>query len=330
MTQNLRIICKQRPQGIPKPEDFDLINAPELTLGQAQLRCKIRYISLDPYLRGKLSGRHLSGPIHPGDPMISETVGEITESQDPTFQPGQYIRAFTPWQHEVVINAADAILIDPAIDPLSLQIGALGMPGLTAYAGMIRLAHPGPGKTLLVSAASGPVGSSVGQIGKIQGCHVVGIAGSEEKCNWLKSSLGFDSTINYKTQDLREALARQCPNGIDIYFDNVGGDLLTAAMEHLALNAEVVLCGLMEQYNKDQPSPGPSPGLVIKARATVRGLVVYDHEDLREQFLAQAKLWLKNGQIQFKEDVSQGLESAPQAFARLMAGQNFGKAIVKL
>ena len=204
----------------------------------------------------------------------------------------------------------------------------LGMPGLTAYAGLLRLGEPVADDTVLVSAASGAVGSLVGQIARIKGCRTVGIAGAAEKCAWVTDSARFDECISYKTGDLREQLDAASPDGFDVYFDNVGGDSLQAAMERLRIGARVVLCGLMAQYNEEAMPPGPNPGWVIKARATVRGMVVYDHEDLRDTFVKDVSQWLADGKIHYLEDRTVGLENAPEAFSRLMRGDNVGKAIV--
>ncbi len=202
------------------------------------------------------------------------------------------------------------------------------MPGLTAYAGLLRLGEPRDGDILLVSAASGAVGSMVGQIGMLRGCRAIGIAGAPGKCAWVKDTAGFADCVTYKTGNLREQLDAACPDGIDIYFDNVGGDTLQAAMERLRLGARVVLCGLMAQYNTNDMPPGPNPAWIIKARATVRGMVVYDHEDLRDAFVRDVSEWLREGRIHYLEDRTEGLENAPAAFSRLMRGDNVGKAIV--
>jgi NADPH-dependent curcumin reductase CurA len=204
------------------------------------------------------------------------------------------------------------------------------MPGLTAYAGLKCLAEIKASDVVVVSAASGAVGSMVGQIAKIHGCHVVGIAGSDDKCNWLIQNAGYDGSINYKTESLTDAIKRECQDGIDVYFDNVGGEMLDTAMWNLAIGARVVLCGLMAQYNTDVIPPGPNPASIIKARATVRGMVVYDHFNRQQEFLDYAIPWLKEGKIKFREDITEGLENAPNAFERLMSGQNFGKTIIKV
>ena len=329
MTNNRQILLKRQCEGVPSADDFELTEVPVGEAGDGQLACETVYLSLDPYLRGRISGRHLSGAILPGELMGGEAISRVVTSNADGFEPGDLIAAHSGWQTHPVIDADAARRIDPTVEPSSLCLGILGMPGLTAYAGLLRLGEPKEGDVVVVSAASGAVGSMVAQIAKIKGCTVVGVAGSPEKCAWVTDVAGMDHCINYKTEDLREGLDRCCPDGIDVYFDNVGGDMLQAVMERLALGARVVLCGLMSQYNTTEMPPGPNPAFIIKARATVRGMVVYDHEDLREQFVADAADWLKRGRIRFLEDVTDGIENAPEAFSRLMRGENRGKAIVR-
>ncbi len=330
MTSNTQVVLKRQCQGVPEADDFEVVDAAMPVAADGEVLCRTLYLSLDPYLRGKISGRHLSGAINPGDLMAGEAVCQVLESNERRFRPNDLLAAHVGWQDYAAVAADDARPVAPATRPASLAVGILGMPGLTAYAGLLRLGQPKSGDTLVVSAAAGPVGSMVGQIGKIKGCRVIGIAGSDEKCQWLREAAGFADTINYKSENLRDGLDRTCPTGIDVYFDNVGGDLLQAVMERLALNARVVLCGLMAQYNTDQMPPGPNPAFIIKARATVRGMVVYDHEDLRSTFEEEVRGWLASEQIAFLEDVTVGLEHAPHAFSRLMRGQNTGKSIVKV
>ncbi len=330
MVKNTRVLLKQRAEGIPREQDFDLVSAAIDSAGAGELLCETLYLSLDPYLRGKISGRHISGAINPGEVMAGETVSRVIESNSDRFEPGAIIAAHAGWQSHPVIKAHTARKLNPARGPLSTQLGILGMPGLTAYAGMTRLAELQADDAVVVSAAAGPVGSMVGQIAKRRGCHVVGIAGSEEKCRWVVEQAGFDHCINYKTEALRDGLARACAGGIDVYFDNVGGDTLQACMEQLALGARVILCGLIAQYNTDEVPPGPNPAFIIKARAVVRGLVVYDHEDLRPEFEQQVSQWLQQGEISYREDCVEGLAAAPGLFCRLMRGENFGKAIVRV
>lgn len=330
MTSNRQVLLKRQCEGVPTADDFELTESSVAAPDEGQLQCETLYLSLDPYLRGKISGRHLSGAIMPGELMAGEAVSRVVTSRSSDFAAGDIIAAHSGWQTQPVVDASGARKIDATIDPLSLHLGILGMPGLTAYAGLLRLGEPKAGDVVVVSAASGAVGSMVGQIAKIKGCTVVGVAGSPDKCAWVTDVAGMDACINYKEEDLREGLDRCCPDGIDLYFDNVGGDMLQAVMERLAIGARVVLCGLMSQYNTTEMPAGPNPAFIIKARATVRGMVVYDHEDAREAFVNDAKGWLGDDRIRFLEDVTEGIENAGAAFARLMRGQNHGKAIVKM
>lgn len=328
MTQNTQVLLRRQCEGIPQADDFETVTTPAPVAGDGQILSETIYLSLDPYLRGKISGRHLSGAVSPGELMAGEAISRVVKSEHADFAAGDLVHAHSGWQSVNVINGDDARKVDPSIGPLSTFLGILGMPGLTAYAGLLRLGEPKTGDTVLVSAASGAVGSLVGQIAKIQGCRVVGIAGAPEKCAWVTDVAGFDDVVSYKTGDLREGLDRACPDGIDVYFDNVGGDTLQAAMERLAIGARVVLCGLMAQYNTTEMPPGPNPAFTIKARATVRGMVVYDHEDLRAKMVIDVSQWLREGRIQYLEDRTYGLENASEAFSRLMQGKNVGKAIV--
>ena len=330
MQHNTRVLLKHRSEGIPGEQDFELASAAAGSPATGELLCETLYLSLDPYLRGRISGRHISGAINEGDLMGGEAVSRVLESKSERFRPGDVIAAHSGWQSHPIIGADAARKLDPELGPLSTLLGILGMPGLTAYAGMTRLAELKADDTVVVSAASGPVGSMVGQVAKRHGCRVVGIAGSEQKRRWTVDQAGFDDCVNYKEEALRDGLGRACPDGIDVYFDNVGGDTLQACMEQLALGARVILCGLIAQYNTNEMPPGPNPAFTIKARATVRGLVVYDHEDLRPEFEQQVSQWLRQGEISYLEDMVEGLQAAPGLFCRLMRGENFGKAIVKV
>ncbi len=330
MANNQKILLKNRPDAIPVPSDFELVETTVPTAQQGEILCKTEFLSLDPYTRGQINGRHISGAIHPGDMMRGETVSEIVQSYHADFKVGDIVKHFGGWQSYSMSDGTGMQKIDTRISPRSLALGILGMPGLTAYAGLVHLAQPKAGDTVLVSAASGAVGSMVGQIAKIMGCRVIGIAGQSRKMDWLTDVAGFDGCFNYKNEDPALAIKRLCPDGVDVYFDNVGGDILDASMNQLALGARVILCGLMAQYNTDSPPPGPNPGTIIRARATVKGLVVYDHFDKQTAFLDKATNWINSGQIKFVEDVTEGLAHAPEAFCRLMAGGNFGKTIVKI
>jgi len=327
---NIQVLLKTRPEAEPAASDFDVVERPIPEPGDGEFLCKTKYLSLDPYMRSQIAGRHLSGAINPGDLMRGEAVSEVIKSKNPDFKEGDLIAMHSGWQSHFVTDGKECKRVDNRIEPASLAIGVMGMPGLTAFAGFMHLAEPKAGDVVVVSAASGAVGSMVGQMARIKGCKVVGIAGSDEKCAWTVDVAGFDSCINYKTDDLASALKEHCPDGVDVYFDNVGGDMLNTIMEQLAVGARVVLCGLIAQYNTGIAPNGPNPATIIRSRATVRGLVVYDHEDKRADFIEQGVKWLADGDIRVKEDVTEGLENAPHAFARLMSGQNFGKTIIKV
>lgn len=327
---NKQIRLKKRPVGLPNADHFDVAEAPVPEPSAGEILCRNLYLSLDPYMRSQIAGRHISGTINEGDLLLGDTVAEVLESKHPDFSAGDRLVLNGGWQTHIVTDPGQARKIDKRINPASLALGILGMPGLTAYAGLKYLGEPKAGDTLVVSAASGAVGSMVGQYAKHLGCRVIGIAGREDKCQWIKDVAGFDACINYKEESVADGLDRLCPDGIDIYFDNVGGETLDAAMWRLADGARVVLCGLMSQLNSQERPTGPNPATIIKARATVRGLVVYDHWDKMTEMLDAFLPLIENGTISYTEDESDGIEAAPEAFARLMQGQNFGKTIIKL
>ena len=330
MTSNTKILLKTKCEGLPKESDFEKIEEEIIEPKEGQIGCESLYLSLDPYLRGKINGRHISGAIFPGDLMAGEAISRVTTSADPAFKKGDLIISHSGWQSHPVININDASkIIDHGI-PISTYLGILGMPGLTAYAGLLRLAEPKENDVVLVSAASGAVGSMVGQIAKIKNCRVVGIAGSDNKCSWVTDTTSMDECINYKKENITEKIKEYCPKGIDIYFDNVGAEILQVAMEQLAMNSRVVLCGLMAQYNSDSMPAGPNPAWIIKARAIVKGMVVYDHEDMRENFVDDVSKWIKEERIHYLEDITEGLANAPLAFSKLMRGFNTGKTIIKI
>lgn len=328
--KNTQIILRSKPEGNPSAENFDIALTDIPVPNDGEILCKTLYLSLDPYMRGQISGRHISGTVHPGDLMRGETVSEVIESKSDAFQVGDLVMHHGGWQSYSITNSDDATMVDQRLNPSSLALGVMGMPGLTAYAGVHYLGELKPSDVVLVSAASGAVGSMVGQYALNIGCRVIGIAGSDEKCSWLRDVAGFHGTINYKNEVLVDAIKRECPDGVDFYFDNVGGDMLDTAMWQLAVGARVVLCGLMAQYNTDVIPPGPNPACIIKARATVRGLVVYDYYANKQEFLDFTIPLLDSDKIKYREDVSEGLEQAPHAFERLMKGQNFGKTIIKI
>jgi NADPH-dependent curcumin reductase len=334
MHKNQQVILHAIPDGLPVAGDFAEQEAMLPALGAGQLLLETQFLSLDPYMRGQMSGRHMSGALAIGEVLRGETVSRVLQSNDDSFQIGDIVRAFTGWQSHAVIDAGAAMPIGFTDLPPSLALGVLGMPGLTAYAALTRLGSPKTGDTLLVSSAAGTVGATVGQIGRILGCRTVGIAGGPDKCFWLTGPAKFNAAIDYKNEAVRDGIKRTCPaksaplGGVDIYYDNVGGDILAAAMENMAHGARVILCGLMDQYNSSTVPAGPNPGLIIKARAHVHGMVVYDHEDARPDMIKKISGWIRSGDFIYHEDVTPGLENAPSAFMRLMRGETFGKVIV--
>lgn len=335
MNQQIRL--KETPAGVPTADHFVMAERAIVRPADGEILCRNLYLSLDPYMRSQIAGRHISGSINPGDVLRGETIGDVIESRHPDFKTGDKVLVPGGWQtYSTLAPVTDPMRpdgtrkLDPRINPPSLALGILGMPGLTAYAGLKHLGEPKEGDVVVVSAASGAVGSMVAQYAKALGCIVVGIAGSPDKCKWLTDVAGLDGCINYKEESVADGIDRLCPNGVDIYFDNVGGDTLDAVAWRLAIGARIILCGLISLVNTGAPMVGPSPGAIIKARANMRGLVVYDYWDQMGDMLDTFIPLIAEGKMQFLEDVSEGLEAAPHAFARLMNGKNFGKTIIKL
>jgi NADPH-dependent curcumin reductase CurA len=329
--QNLRITFARAPRGIPVPGDFSSDTVAVVLPAAGQFLSRTIWLSLDPYLRNVMKGHPLYGvPLRPGDPMFGETVSQVVESRHPGYAAGDYVLVKNGWQEYALSDGQGVRKLDPRVAPLSTALGVLGMPGLTGYAGLVYLAEPKPGETVVVSAATGPVGSTVGQVARLVGARAVGIAGSDEKCRYAVEELGYDACVNYREGDLRALLKQACPNGIDVYFDNVGGDVLAAVLGNLALRARVVLCGMIEAYSAESPPPGPFLGPVVAARATIRGLVVYDHLHRLPELERVVGGWIRDGRFRYREDVTEGLEHAPEAFCRLMRGENFGKTLVRV
>ncbi len=320
----------QQPAGVPGPGDFAITSTVLPPLENDDVLVAIETISLDPYIRLRMAGRHLIDNLSPGDPITSEMVGRVVESRAPRFATGDVVAGFSPWRELSVLPAEGLRRIDFGTLPPSLALGVLGMPGLTAHAGVNALLDLSSEDILVVSAASGPVGATVGQLARARGAHVIGIAGGEEKCRWAVTQAGFDACIDYRTEDPATALAHQVPDGATAYFDNVGGELLRAMIRGLRPYGRVVLCGIVADYNAVEPAPGPLPLEIITARATVKGLVVYDFEHLREEMITTHRAMIAAGTLIYREDIAHGLDQAPAAFARLMAGENQGKALVSL
>jgi NADPH-dependent curcumin reductase CurA len=289
------------------------------------------YLSLDPYYRATMQGNAAASErLNPGDVVSGETVARVLESRHPGYRPGEYVVVRNGWQQFALSSGQDVRRLDPAAAPISTALGVLGRPGLAGYIGLVYFGEPRPGQTVLVSAATGPVGCTAGQAARIVGARAVGIAGSAEKCEYAVNQLGYAACINYRAGDLAKQLAYTCPEGVDVYFDNVGGEVLAAVLQFLAPYARIILCGMSEAYNKDSMPSGPFLGPVLTARATLRGIVVQDHLQRLPEVEKVVGGWIRAGQFRYKEDISEGLATAPEAFCRLMRGENFGKALVRV
>ena len=334
--QGIRIILDKRPQAMPTEEHLRLEPMAVPSPADGQMLLRTLYLSLDPYMRGRMSAaKSYAEPVAVGDPMEGGTVSEVVESRLEGFQPGDIVLAHSGWQTHALSDGSVETKIDPQQAPLSYHLGVLGMPGFTAYAGLLEIGRPQAGETVVVSAASGAVGQVVGQIARQKGCRVVGVAGSEAKCAYLEDVLGLDAAVNHRTGDFPEALAEACPAGIDVYFESVGGRVLNAVLPHLNEFSRMPVCGLIAHYNDSIAPPGPDhlPGFmrtVLTKRVTVRGFIQFDYARMRPRFLEDMAAWLREGQMLYKEDVVSGLENAVPAFQGLLEGRNFGKLIIKV
>ena len=336
-TTNRRVLLRRRPVGEPTPSDFELVDAPRPAPGEGEILCRTIYLSLDPYMRGRMNdAKSYSAPVELGQPMVGGTVSEVVESRHTGFRPGDVVLGYGGWQLYHVARAGATpgpfgpLKLDPTVAPISTALGVLGMPGMTAYVGLLDLGRPQTGETVVVSAAAGAVGSVVGQLAKIKGCRAVGVAGSQAKCDYVVKELGFDACVSYRSPDLFAALKDACPRGIDVYFDNVGGDVLKTVLRLVNPFARIPLCGLISQYNATEMPPGPNMGSVLVNRVTIRGFIVSDHVDRMLPFLADMTGWLREGRVKYREDVVEGLDQAPRAFIGLLRGENLGKMLVKV
>lgn len=330
MASTNRICMARRPVGVPHADDFRIERTllPQLTAGHVLV--ELQWISLDPYIRLRMAGRHLVDNLSPGDAINSEVIGRVVETAEPSLQVNDLVIGFSDWQSQAVLRADDLKKLPSTDHSKSYYLGVLGMPGLTAYAGVEALLQPSAGDVVVVSAAAGPVGSSVGQLAKARGAMVIGIAGGREKCRWVVEQAGFDHSIDYRHEDVRSRLGDICPTGPSHYFDNVGGDMLRLMLECMRPYGKIALCGVISDYNETDPALGPTSLEIITARATIMGLVVYDFEHLQNEARAAIGKLIKANSFAVREDISEGLEKAPQAFARLMRGENQGKALVRL
>ena len=327
-----KIILANPLDGAPKADNFDIIGETLPELADGEFLVEHKFIALDPYHRLAIGGRHQSvdGPLAKDAAPDSGTIGQVIASRNTSFSEGEMVFHQGGWQSHSISDGTDARILKNTDVPLTAYLGCLGMPGLTAYASVVKLANVQPGQTVLVSAASGPVGATLGQIAIQLGAKSVGIAGSDEKCSYVTNTLGFDWCVNYKQDNYLDVLKGKLPQGADIYHDNVGGQMLLDAFQALKDYGTVVLCGLISQYNDPAKAINIPPGVIMMKRATVKGLIVYDFNDKYEEFLNLAVPWVRDGKMKLKEDIVEGLENLPGHFVKLMAGQNFGKTIVAL
>ncbi len=333
---NHRIVLAGRPQGRPDVNNFRQETTPVPEPGAGQMLLRTLYLSLDPYLRGRMDDTpSYVEPIAVDDVMGGGTVAEVVSSNLADFSPGERVICENGWQTYAISNGSGVQKLPADLEPASLALGVLGMPGFTAWTGLRLVGEPEPDETVVVAAASGAVGSVVGQIARIRGARVVGIAGSDEKCRYTVNELGFDSCINHRTDDFADQLAEACPQGIDLYFENVGGAVQQAVLPLLNEHARIPLCGLIAHYNDAGLPDGPdrSPLIwrqMLVKRLKVQGFIIMDHQHEYPVFQREMSQWLAEGRIHYREDVVDGLEQAPAAFLRMLEGGNFGKLVVKV
>ena len=333
---NQRIVLAARPSGLPKPADFRLEEAPIPRPENGEVLLRIQYLSLDPYMRGRMDDRKsYAQPTAIGQEMEGGTVATVLESRHPDYQPGETVLSYSGWQSHAVAKPAELRKLDPKAAPITTALGVLGMPGFTAYAGLLTIGQPKAGETVVVAAASGPVGSAVGQIAKLKGARAIGIAGGPEKCAFVLNELGFDAALDHGAQDFPAQLAKACPKGIDVYFENVGGHVWDAVFPLLNDFSRIPVCGLIAQYNADGDFPGPDrfPVVmrqVLSKRLNIRGFIQRDFAEQRPAFYQEMAQWIRDGRVKYREDIVDGLENAPQAFIGLLKGKNFGKLIVRV
>lgn len=332
MPQNRKIVLASRPVGVPVESDFRLEDEPVPEPRPGECLIQVSYLSVDPYMRGRISGRKsYAAAVELGQTIVGAAVGKVIDSNSDEFAVGDYATGSLGWQEYAVAPADGLRRVDPAKAPLSAYLGVLGMPGLTAYYGLLKVAGVSPGETVCVSGAAGAVGSAVGQIARIHGCRAVGIAGGSEKCAWVTDELGFEAAVDYKSQDVGRALGNACPDGIDVYFDNVGGPVTDAVFPHLNVRSRVAICGQISQYNAVEAPVGPRLlwHFIVK-RIRAEGFLVFDFREHDEASLAQMADWVASGKLQYRETFDEGIENAPRAFIGMLGGANIGKQVVKL
>jgi NADPH-dependent curcumin reductase CurA len=335
MSQGKRIVLASRPVGEPKHSDFRIEDCAVPEPGAGQILLRTIWLSLDPYMRGRMSDApSYATPVSVGGVMEAGTISEVVASNNPGFATGDIVLSRAGWQTHALSDGTGLRKIDPALAPISTAVGVLGMPGMTAYTGLLEIGQPKSGETVVVAAASGAVGSAVGQIAKIKGARAIGIAGGKDKCDYVKNQFGFDDCLDHRDPDLAAKLKDACPKGIDVYFENVGGAVFEAVFPLLNPFARIPVCGLIAQYNDTQTvAPKWAASMmrnVLTKRLTIRGFIVSDFAARRGDFLRDMSAWVRDGKVKYKEYVTEGLENAPEAFMGLLKGANFGKQLVRV
>ena len=330
------VLLRRRPEGEPRLDDFEIVQRPSPEPGEGEVRLETLWLSLDPYMRGRMNAaRSYIKPVEIGEVMTGQAICRVESSRHPEWPIGTLVLAPSGWRSASLSDGTGLIRLDPPPHPLTTALGVLGMPGLTAYAGLAEIGRPKPGETVVVAAATGPVGSAVGQIAKVRGCRAVGIAGGVEKCRLLIDHFGFDAALDHRAPDFAERLANACPDGIDVYFENVGGAVWEAVLPLLNDFSRVPVCGLVAQYNATALPTGPNrvPEVmraVLSRRIEIRGFIVYDFAHQAEAFRREMGTWVADGRVRFLEHPVEGLRSAPQALIDMLAGRNVGKVVVKV
>ncbi|GLQ06683.1 NADP-dependent oxidoreductase [Sneathiella chinensis] len=333
---NKQWLLKSRPVGEPTPDNFELAESPVSEPAEGQFLVKVIYMSLDPYMRGRMNAsKSYAVSAELGQPMTGSGVGVVVKSRHKGFAEGDYVMGMTNWQSYWLSDGTGVMKLDPARAPISTAVGVLGMPGLTAYVGLLDIGQPKEGETVVVAAASGAVGSVVGQVAKIKGARAVGIAGSKEKCDFVEKELGFDICLNYKDPDFVAKLHEACPKGIDVYFENVGGAVFEAVFPLMNDFARIPLCGRIANYNMTADPEGPNKlpaffGDMLVKRMTLQGFIISDRYNRLPDFLRDMGAWVAAGEVKYKEDIVKGIEKAPEAFIGLLKGANFGKLLVQV
>ncbi len=333
---NRQVLLNAHPVGFPVDTDFQMVETPMPEPGDGELLIRTIYLSLDPYMRGRMNpGPSYVVGVEPGGVMTARTVAQVVESRHDGFAEGDFVQSGNGWQEYAVSDGQGVRKLDPSHAPISTAVGVLGMPGMTAYVGLLHIGQVKEGDNVVVSAASGAVGAVVGQIAKIKGCRVVGVAGAQEKCDYVTSELGFDACVSHLREELPEELKAACPEGIDVYFENVGGKVFEAVLPLLNNFARIPICGRIANYNDTEPPAGPNRvpglmGLTLVRRLTFRGFIIFDHGEHEADFLRDVGGWIRDGELSYKEDIVDGLENAVSAFQGLLRGKNFGKLLVRV